>query len=387
MNRVLLVLTAVLAAIGWPLPSRPSTADVSVADLSSYVIRNYMSPKDYIVSQFALHDVVFVGEFHRIRHDPELIQRILPLLPKVGVFTLCTEFARREDQPLLDKLLEGRSFDESLARQLLLGISPPWGYQEYLDILKTAWAVNSDLPGGARKLRLLGLSDSLNWCMVEKPEDMNQPDIWRKIGVDESQWAKVILGEVVAKGDKALVYCGINHAFTEYRQPVVDTETHCFKRFSDKRAGNYVYDAIGKRAITIFLDSPWISAAGYEAPLVYPANRAIDTVVKALPMEYRNAGFNTRGTPFAHLPASNSIYCQGYPNFCLATFCDGYVVQGPLSECEGATTIPAFINDGNVDLVRISISNPRARFLSAEQIMAGMSRDANRIPEWFSMLE
>jgi len=39
---------------------------------------------------------------------------IVPLYEH-GVSILCTEFSRREDQPLIDRLLAGKEYDESLA--------------------------------------------------------------------------------------------------------------------------------------------------------------------------------------------------------------------------------------------------------------------------------
>jgi hypothetical protein len=60
---------------------------------------------------FADHDVVLLGEQHRIKHDAPFVQELLPRLAEAGVNILATEFARRED----------------LAREVLLRQLVPWG--------------------------------------------------------------------------------------------------------------------------------------------------------------------------------------------------------------------------------------------------------------------
>ncbi|HEV8433397.1 MAG TPA: hypothetical protein VGR95_08290, partial [Thermoanaerobaculia bacterium] len=58
------------------------------SSLLGYLQAHAMTPEDYIVSKFRDHDVVFVGEFHRIQHDPQLIARVVPLVYKAGVTRL-----------------------------------------------------------------------------------------------------------------------------------------------------------------------------------------------------------------------------------------------------------------------------------------------------------
>jgi uncharacterized iron-regulated protein len=73
--------------------------------LKAYVRSHHMTPEDYVLSKFKDHDVVFLGENHYFKHDPELVQRLVPLLYQSRIFTLAMEFARHEDQPLIDHLL------------------------------------------------------------------------------------------------------------------------------------------------------------------------------------------------------------------------------------------------------------------------------------------
>jgi hypothetical protein len=331
-----------------PLP----TLDPQLRDrLTAYLKAHPMTPEEYVIFKFRDHDVICLGENHRFKHNPELISRLIPLLHKNGIFTLGTEFARREDQPLIDKLLEGAEYDEALARDIMFRSAVDWGYQEYVDIYRAAWEVNHRLPPGVRKFRILGVEGSPDWSLIEKPEDRKNPEIMSKVSPPdhEKYYAQVILDNVVAKGEKALVYSGSAHAATEYQEPILDGKSHRFIKFKDDRMGNYLFRAIGKKAITIYLHYPWFSSSGYNGPLVYAADGVIDALIQSLPPDLRRVGFDTQGTPFGELTGKTAFYSQGYDHFTLATFCDGYIIEKPLSEYVGVTVIPNFINETNLE--------------------------------------
>ncbi|KPJ53202.1 hypothetical protein AMJ39_05580 [candidate division TA06 bacterium DG_24] len=355
------------------------------AVLADYVRTHHMSPEEYVISKFEEHDVVCIGEQHRIKHDVELIQRIIPELYENGIYTLGTEFGRREDQPRIDSLLNAPAWDEALARQVTFNQSVTWGFREYVDVYRAAWQLNHGLPEGARRFRILGLGDSLDWSVIQKPEDRNDPAIMKKVwhGEGEHLWAKVVLDEVITKGEKALTYSGIHHAFTQYRQPNWSIEKQRLIRFEDRRMGNFLYREIGKRAITIYLHAPWNSAEGWEAPMVQPADGIIESVMAELEPEYIPVGFDTKGTPFGRLPGETSMYMYGYEDFTLETFCDGYIYQMPISEFRGVTPIEGFINEDNIEYARLQMPNPAYRHASIEQFNNAIAADAD-IPRRFA---
>jgi hypothetical protein len=99
----------------------------------------------------------------------------------------------------------------------------------------------------------------------------------------------------------------------------------------------------------------------------------------------RRAGFDIRGTPFGQLRDSISIYCRGYTNFTLAQFCDGYIFEKPLSEYEGVTPIPDFVNEKNLEQARAQSPNPRLRQAPMEMFNRGVADDAD-IPRRFKSL-
>ena len=170
MRRLATVVLAVgaLSAVPQRMPL-PNVDDALARELRGFLSAHYTTPEECIVGTFRDHDVVFVGEAHRTKHDVELIQHLIPLLYRNGVFTLCTEFARREDQVLVDRLLTAPSYDEALAREITFRTLVFWGYQEYVDIYRVAWQLNRSLPAGARPFRILALGDSPDWSVSCAP--------------------------------------------------------------------------------------------------------------------------------------------------------------------------------------------------------------------------
>ena len=367
---------------------RPQTAQSVDQKIKSalieYIKSHHQSPEDYIISKFKDHDIVFLGEWHRIKHDPELVQHLIPLLHNAGVDFLGLEFARRAEQTLIDSLMQAPVYDEQLARYVVFKNFVFWGYKEYVDIFKAAWQLNRSLPAGSRRFRILGLNNSPDWSLVKTPEDRDRYEVMSRVwhGETEEDWAKVLFDVVVSKGEKALVYCGIHHAFTEYRQPIAADGK--FIRFGDTRAGNFVFQKIGKRTMTINLHAPWVNAAGYDKPIVLPADGYVDATLKELESRYQRVGFDLTDTPFGRLPGETSLYKFGYEHFTLDTIYDGYVCQGPLSSYEGVTPIKDFVNQKNLEEARAQSPNPILRNATADDFNNGIAEDAN-IPKRLSI--
>jgi hypothetical protein len=350
--------------------ARTETSSTQIQTLAGYLEEHGQAPEEYVVGKFATHDVVFLGEFHKIRHDELLVQNLIPRLHDAGVFVLATEFARREDQRLIDSLLSGDAYDETLAREITFRGLVHWGYKEYVDILRRAWELDATLPDTVRKFRILGVNCSPDWSVMKKPEDREVDSLkglaWR--GCGEKDWAKVVLDEV-GQGNKVLVHCGMHHAFTEYLQPIVIDGK--FVRFEDERFGRYVYNAVGKKAITIFLHSPWYAHDGYDKGFVRPAGGAVDDVMKSLGDKARAVGFDIVGSPFGELPMGQTVYAHGYVNPTLAAYCDGWIFQRPFSEYETVTYIDDFINEQNLNRAQQQSPNPELREATVEQFESG----------------
>jgi hypothetical protein len=358
-------------------------ADDLVSELKEYIEENHVLPEAYVIDKFADHDVVILGETHRIKHNVEFVQDLIPLLYDNGIYYLGTEFARREDQSLIDSLLAGEVYDEALARHITFLSFVEWGYQEYVDIFKAAWQLNHRLDDDSRKFRILALNDSPDWSHLKSDADRDDNEVMQQVwkGGGEHLWARRILDSVVIKNEKILVYCGMHHAFSKYKQPIVMNGE--FIRFDESRMGNHLYDSLGERVMTICLHFAWPGSGGYDGEMVHAGDGIIDRLISQLDPKYDRAGFDTHGTPFEKVTGENSVYKHGYDNFTLATFCDGYIIEKKLSDYEGVTPISDFINDENIDFARRQSPNPDFRAKSVQDFnrsILNSTRIENQIP-------
>ena len=332
-------------------------------DCADYVLQNYMTPESYVIEKFKDHDAVILGEYHRIKHDPLLVQKLIPLLYENGIYTVAIEFALYEDQPLIDVLVTASEYDEKLAQKINLNAYVSiglGGYHEYCDIFKAAWKLNASLPPDSKKMRILGINDVLDWSLQKTEADRNNPEIRKKIfrNFSEKNWADRVKTEVLDRGEKVLCYCGIHHAFSKYRQPIADVKTGKFIRFVDLRFGNALYEKIKDKVFTISLHCPWVSVQGYDAPYVLPVDGVIDYAMALLPKENRHFGVDMASSPFGLLKSQTSYYKYGYEPFMLKNFCDGYICQGPFTEYEGVTPIKDFINEDNIEYAKEHLGYP-----------------------------
>src|SRR5258708_2061351 len=90
-----------------------------IESVQKYIADHHESPEDYIVRQFATHDIIFLGEMHGVRQNLEFLQKLLPRLHAAGVYNLGYEFSVYKDQPKIDQLLASASYDPKIANDLL----------------------------------------------------------------------------------------------------------------------------------------------------------------------------------------------------------------------------------------------------------------------------
>jgi hypothetical protein len=362
----------------------PTLAPQRQAELAGWLRDNGLEPTAYVTGRFDDHDVVFLGEMHRIRHDVEFVQSLLAPLHARGVRVLATEFGRREDQADIDALLGAPEWNETLAREITFRQFVWWGFQEYVDVYRAAWELNRSLPDWSPPFRIIGVNDSPDWSFIETQADRDRSEIKRRVwrGGSEKLWAQAIL-DAVADGEKVLVHCGLHHAFTAYRQPIViDGAFSHFDR--DLRCGNHVYAALGERTMTICLHAPWSGAGGYGDDLRHPADGVIDALMLAVGP--RPVGFDLDGGPFGELHVVDAVYRHGYDDFRLADLCDGWIYTRPISRYEGMTPIPGWINDANLARARAQSPNPAYREGSCEAFNLAVARDAKMAERWANRL-
>lgn len=308
-------------------------------ELVNYLNTNWATPDDYVIKKFENHDYVFIGEYHRIKHDVDLILKLIPKLYENGIHNLAIEFGDYQEQGLVDSLLALPYFDRELAKEIMFKSNPGWGYKEYIDIYKVAWEVNhSDTLNNKNKFRVVNIGAKYDPC--------KEGGAWKDINPDVFM-ANVILNEIVSKNQKALIYSGNHHAFTKYHQPLYDFKRDTLAGYNTTRMGNVVYDSLKVRTFNIYLHAAWVSDSGWNKLSVLPVNGVIDSIMTNL--TNKSVGFDVINTSFGKLTCNNSYYALGYPNFTLDQYCDGYIYQNEFKDYQPITMEENFITNENID--------------------------------------
>lgn len=126
-----------LAAVVLVLSACSTTPALERHD-AGWVKAHSSAPEEYVISKFRDHDIVFVGELHRVRHDVLFIQDLIPRLYAAGIYNLGIEFGVSEYQDKADALVTADRYDQSTARWLMFQSATYWGYQEYEDLYRAA---------------------------------------------------------------------------------------------------------------------------------------------------------------------------------------------------------------------------------------------------------
>ncbi|MCK5766650.1 MAG: hypothetical protein KAH26_11740 [Bacteroidales bacterium] len=330
----------------------PQINDSIYLALSADFDSNAQNPYQYILDEFTDHDIIFLGENHRIRHDLLFVQKLIPLLYEKGVRNMGFEFALNRDSLLIKDVITNKNFfDQEKANQIIFNLSPFWGFKEYIDLFRAAWEVNKNLPDEAEKFMIYGLMHDFDFSIMKKRSDEFDEEIMLKIrkGVaDGDQFmANSIIRDFIKKGKKTLIYCGIHHAFTGYKG-------------HGKRTGVIVQDEIEVKTMTISLHYPWNSLKGSVHRTVYPANGFIDAFIRKHKSRDFAFGINVNNTAFGNLSDTTSAYADE-KGLKLSEFCDGYIYLNSFSMAEGVTVQDNFINGSNIEYARTQLPNPELR--------------------------
>ena len=320
-----------------------------------YLNEHGTTPVNYIVNKFKEHDVVIIGEHHKIRENCRFIADLLaPLYHQAGVRILAMEFFKYKNTALANQLVTGQTYDEELALTILRDCGwPQWGYQEYIDILEAVWQVNKSLPPEAEKFRVICLDSDWDGDVL-----MSGRRLWRFPGTlyrmlsrDEFM-AKVFEREAIGKGKKALVHIGGHHDFTHYRQPIVRQGELIAERPS--RFGCILYDTYGDRVFQVALHrwhyQPGVATTREDLPDRQPMGGFLEEILAK--SGNTPVGFDVEGSPFAVLRDKESYYFafQNYVTF--SDIARGYVFLKPLDDLHKVAWAEGFVNEKNFEILR-----------------------------------
>ena len=332
-------------------PTRTET----VSDAETFYERyDLQTAHGLVIDAFKDADIVILGEHHFIAEHVIFVADIIPQLYNNGINTLYSEFIGLDDAHLVDSLINGETFDEQLAKNLLVLNLYDWPYEEYMELYRSAWKLNRSINEGP-KFKIIGLDLGNDHSAIQKPEDWNDPE--RRMAFfreGEDAWSKRILNGTVANGEKALVYCGYNHALTYYRQPV-SRDGKLVRLAGKERMGQHLYEELGDRCSFLFFHIPWENRNGDYPPSVAPLGGTLDMLIDSLPDKEKAYGFYTRESELGSIVDTSIHFSLGHPSFTLKDLCDGYLVVKPVCELNWCDFIPDFIDEDNIEMARPQI--------------------------------
>lgn len=191
-------------------------------------------------------------------------------------------------------------------------------------------------------------------------------------GKTENDWYEYFKKEVISKSKKALVYGGIHHMFTKYKQPIISNKK--LNRFVTDRFGNYAHEDLGDKAYTIYFHSVWFDLNDASIPA---SDGLMDLLIDSIPKNKRNIGFDLSSTPMGNFTGESSSYSVGYEDFKLKDFVDEYIIQCKLKDYKSVRYIKNFIDKENIEIVQKYLPNPYFRDASVNEINKALRGDSN----------
>ena len=175
-----------------------------------------LEPSEYLAETCGLHQVVLLGDQAGVAQHLRALADALPAIHAAGVTNLAWEYTNSRAQDRLDQLVAAPTWDDRLCADLfvdLLGVG--FAYQEYADVLRAAWELNSALDADETPLRVVGLGIP---SYVEDPDlldgrsagELELRNWWlggHYRDITAFHMANVLTAEVLRRGERVLVYC------------------------------------------------------------------------------------------------------------------------------------------------------------------------------------
>ncbi|MDC7220132.1 MAG: hypothetical protein PQJ59_09340 [Spirochaetales bacterium] len=330
--------------------ARPGATKNTITELTTYRDAHKESPEELALSHFRNNQIIFMAEPGKYHEPSAFITSLIPLMGENEISTAAVSFLNYVDQEEIDRLVTGESFDEELAAQLLFNNMVMNGYAEYRDFIYAVWKENKENPG-IKPLRLLALSPEIDWTVVQKNGDTENPDIIRQVyaaGVPDTFMANILQKEVIEKGDKALVYGGLQNSLSGVTVESYEEKMTAYGFPDDiKRTARLIKELPHVNSCTLLIHGPWtVDSSRYG--IDYPLGGALDGFMEEYEGEEQFMGLFTGSTPYGKLQsAPGSFGSEG--NYLLSDICDGYILLGPMADYTPFTALPQFINESNYE--------------------------------------
>ena len=305
--------------------------------LLRYWTENYQPPRDYVVAKFREKKWIVLGEYHRVKHDVELVSSLIPELhEKTSVRRLALEFLCRDRTGEANALVTAKELERHRVLEFFRLQFPAWSYEEYVDILETTWESNQMRSAERGPFLLVGLHPCPDRELMHYGTDSAaiERERIKQERYDEIM-AEAIEEELLEKDLEALIYTGIAHATGKYPEYWVGTEKQLV------RMGNLIYkEPYTREMFFVALHAPFYAAARDEE--IYPFDGILDELMISF---QRDIGFDVVGTPFAALGHRDRAPFT-ITEFEFGELFDGYIMhRTPIKEYKGVTCIEDWIRN------------------------------------------
>jgi len=308
------------------------------------------SAADAVLDLLENSDVVLIGETGYASQQLTFAANLIPVLDSAGIRNFGYEYANREDQDLIDALVTGTTFDESLARRIIFNHLSVLGFQEYVEVFRAAWQVNRRKPAGEPPFRIVALSNRLNYDAITSEDDVKDPDVMRQVfasGIPDTVMAQIIEREFLQTGEKAVAYMQIPHAWTAFERPEYSQQLAELGFPGVRRAGAALRASYGNRVVTAALHGP-VRYSRSRTGFGYPCGGVVDQAASSV-AERGPVGFRVDSSPFADSTMFGDDLVDDNGAITLSEYADAYLVVAQLGNLTAVTPIEDFITEANID--------------------------------------
>jgi hypothetical protein len=154
--------------------------------------------------------------------------------------------------------------------------------------------------------------------------------------------ARNVEKEIIEKGERGIIWIGLSHSYTHYRQPIIKMG----KRVREQgRMGFILHERHGDKVFQVLLHK--VETPVKEAYPDYKGNDPIFTELIEDIMRKRGlkpVGFNVYDSPFAMLRDNNSFAYYFQPKVGFSDLARGYIYLKPFRELQNCQWMDGFIS-------------------------------------------
>jgi hypothetical protein len=298
-------------------------------------------PFRFVADKFDTHSIVFLGELHKREQDLHFFGELIGYLYREKHLRIIGwEFGSAIDQKDADSVVNAPTFDRRKAIGILRNNLFDWCYEEYLKIFKEIWKINRETPNDGDKIRFLQLNNPyVPRKLFSRVDSIRRQDLKSTF---DNFFPGIVENEVIKKGQKILIYCGLHHSLTKFHTPKL------FFLKDHGRGGQYLYGKYPNQVYQIALLMPfpsrWALLSGSATRgSVYPFDGVFNQMYDSLKRPF---AVGSNNPVFANIRDYNSFYeFDSWRGVKLSDFCDGVIMTASFDSIRTVHAIKDWVVD------------------------------------------